>query len=169
MGLVTGTVNWAKVHAGQLDRTYAKDKTGGIWSIDLVVDSANESMLKKEGLAHLIQEKDGVRYIKFKRNEFSKQTGKPNTPPNVVDSQKNPMTAEIGNGSMVNISFTTYTGYKSQQYATLQTVQVVKLVPYKGKKKGDDPLWSLDKVEGGFVANDQEATDLPFDEASEAV
>lgn len=151
MALIQGKCMWAKVY--EVDRLYAKEKTGGIWSIDMIVDASNEPLIQKEGLGHLINLKpDGTKTIKFKRNEFKKvPEGEANTPPKVVDAHKNPMTELIGNGSTVNVSFTTYEGFKSKTYPTLQTVQVVTLVPYKGKGKGDS-LWDLEKIEGGYVS-----------------
>lgn len=165
MALVTGKCQWAKVY--DVDRMFPKDKTGGVWSIDLIVDDMNEKILIKEGLSHLINEKDGLRYIKFKRNEFKKQPeGEANTPPAVVDAMKKPMTDLIGNGSTVNISFTTYPGFKSKIYPTLQTVQVVSLVTFKGKKDSTDKLWDLNTIEGGYVAkpsNDGETSKPTFE------
>lgn len=165
MALITGTCMWAKIQPEQLDKTFAKEKTGGTWSIELVVDKTNEALLQQEGLTHLINVKpDGSRAIKFKRNELKKVDGTSNSPPKVVDSQKNPMTDEVGNGSVVNISFTTYEGFKSKIYPTLQTVQVVKLVPYKRKAKGDDPFWDLSVVEGGYTKKDALSAHLDSDD-----
>ncbi len=146
---------WAKIQPSQLDQKYAKPITGGIWSIDLVVDPDNLKILQKEGLDHLINTKeDGSKIFKFKRNEFQKdqkdrtKRGKTNTPPTVVDANKQPVTEEVGNGSMVQISFTTYTGFKSKKYATLQGVMVEDLVRFD-RTKSRDPVDQFEEVEEG--------------------
>lgn len=164
MALISGKCQWAKVY--EVDRQFPKEKTGGVWSIDLIVDSTNEALLQKEGLGHLINEKNGVRYIKFKRNEFKKTPANtPNTPPQVVDAAKKPMKDLIGNGSMVNVSFTTYDGFKGKKYPTLQAVQVVNLVAFKAKDKSD-PLWNLDVIKEGYVSGSNDDGDEPEFEAN---
>lgn len=168
MAIVNGKAFWSKVY--EVDRMYPKDKTGGTWSIELVVDEHNFTTIEKEGLSHLINVKpDGTKSIKFKRNELKKADGKPNTPPKVIDAHKNPMTDLIGNGSFVNISFTTYTGYKSKTYPTLQAVQVVTLVPYKKSVKGSgDAFWDMPTVEGGYNTKGDD-DEPPFESDAKAV
>jgi hypothetical protein len=181
MGLITGKCMWAKVMPHQLDKKYAKEKTGGIWSIDIVVDEQNRKVLKEEGLEHLIVKKDdGTETIKFKRNELQKATGKPNSPPKVVDAKKKEIVAgkdnlygdfEIGNGSEVVISFTTYTGFKSKKYATLQTVQVIKLNKFERKVANSGIDYNIKEVDGGFSIEDGAEGDddtPPWEDAKEA-
>lgn len=148
MPLVRGIVDWARVH--QVDRNFVKIKlkdgtevekaSGGEWYIHLRVDPENEKILLDSGLGHLIKyDKKNVRNIKIPRNEINFTTKKPNSPPKVVDSLNQPMTELIGNGSMVQVSFTVAekekAGFK-KKYPTLQAIMVETLVPYASKNTG---------------------------------
>jgi len=69
------------------------------------------------------------------RRETTK-TGKELGAPTVVDADKNPWNnGEIGNGSVVNVSFMTYEHPKTKKFGlgkALNAIQVVEHVPYEG-------------------------------------
>ena len=91
--------------------------------------------------------------FRFKSN-VAKRDGTPLPKPKVVDSQANPITALVGNGSKVRIYGNTYDWtFKNRTGvgAGFNVLQVLDLVEF-------DPI---DKVEGGFVSKD--VADIPTD------
>jgi len=123
--LVTGIAMWAKVYPSNFDKKFNK------WTIDLIMDEANATILSEARLKPK-EEADGTYTFKFKRDMFRKKDGAPKNPPPVVDASRNPMTALVGNGSLVNIQFTpiAYEKFGGGITHDLQGVQVLKLVSY---------------------------------------
>ena len=123
---LTGKCKWAKVQSP--DTTYVPQ-----WSIDMVLEASVAQELEKLGLA-VKTDKDGDMIIKVKRNVTAK-SGKPNDPPEVVDSAGNPFTSLIGNGSTVTVSMAifewTHAG-RTGVTCYLNKVQVVDLVEFGG-------------------------------------
>lgn len=130
---ISGICHWAKVHQPHFDQ-YNED---GIFSIDVELTDATKKKLKEDlGLTAGFRNKNDERgeFFTFKR-KYKRRDGTKQTPPKVVDSQKNPISPDIliGNGSKVNVAFTTYdwerSGKKGKS-ASLSAVQVVNLVAY---------------------------------------
>lgn len=121
---------------------------------------------------------DGLWGFNIAKPEFSKKGLPMNV--NVIDTDGNAFTENVGNGSVVNLKLFGYKNQDGQLTVTLDTVQVVEHVPFEGKGSSDsvddDILGSykVKKVEAK-VENKEEAptpapqpepedelTDLPF-------
>ena len=133
--IATGKAQWAKVLPHQLV-TNDNFKDYNFWSLDLEVTDKERDRLKKEGLRpwHRGGEEE-TNIFKFTRKETSSK-GKELGPPNVVDANKNAWSnGEIGNGSLVKVSFFTYEHAMTKKAGlgkSLNAIQVVDLVPYEG-------------------------------------
>ena len=150
MTIITGKCYWAKVQAP--DTAYEPQ-----WSIDICVDDNNREAILKDGLT--IKNKGDERgdFIQI-RQKVSRRDGTENSPPIILDAQKNPMTKLIGNGSIVNVQYTPFEwsmNGKSGVSPLLKKVQAVKLVPY-----GED----FDVIEGGYIEGASSITEdeVPF-------
>jgi hypothetical protein len=150
MTIITGKCYWAKVQAP--DTVYEPQ-----WSIDICVDDNNREAILKDGLT--IKNKGDERgdFIQI-RQKVSRRDGTENSPPIILDAQKNPMTKLIGNGSIVNVQYTPFEwsmNGKSGVSPLLKKVQVVNLVPY-----GED----FDVIEGGYIEGASSITEdeVPF-------
>jgi hypothetical protein len=150
MTIITGKCYWAKVQAP--DTAYEPQ-----WSIDICVDDNNREAILKDGLT--IKNKGDERgdFIQI-RQKVSRRDGTENSPPIILDAQKNPMTKLIGNGSIVNVQYTPFEwsmNGKSGVSPLLKKVQVVNLVPY-----GED----FDVIEGGYIEGASSITEdeVPF-------
>lgn len=134
--IATGKATWAKVLPHQL---VSEDqyRDYNYWSIDLEVTDKEKSRLKKLNLRpyHKDDGETETNIYKFMRRETTK-TGKELGAPTVVDADKNPWNnGEIGNGSVVNVSFMTYEHPKTKKFGlgkALNAIQVVEHVPYEG-------------------------------------
>jgi len=139
MPIVNGTVYWASVHE---PNTQFEHK----WSADLFVTEVDNQALRDLGLepklvrltrAGKISHTDhevGDEYFQFKRN-LTRRSGEENKPPRVVDSSNQPVPADVlvGNGSEVNIAYSTYewnVGGNKGVSADLAGLQVLDLVEY---------------------------------------
>ena len=133
--IATGKAQWAKVLPHQLV-TNDNFKDYNFWSLDLEVTDKERDRLKKEGLRpwHRGGEEE-TNIFKFTRKETSSK-GKELGPPKIVDANKNVWdNGEIGNGSLVKVSFFTYEHAMTSKAGlgkSLNAVQVVDLVPYEG-------------------------------------
>ncbi len=139
MPAVTGIAYWASVSK---PNTHFDPK----WTIELVVNQEEAKKLKESLKAvtdnpkavlqkvEKDEERGGWRVRIEQRCE--KADGTPNEAPRVVDSEGEPFTRLIGNGSVVKVLYRTYKSiYKNKEYAklALKAVKVLELVPY-----GDD-------------------------------
>lgn len=159
--IISGSALWAKVHNPTPPGDYKQ-----VYEIDIVVDKATAKSLHAKGV-NISKAKDlesipaglrGQPCVKAKTN-YIKRDGSTAEPPRVVDSYKQPMTEEIGNGSKVNVAVTLVPYNKSGNsgiYVALNAVQVTELVAYSR-----DPF---DVVDGGFTTA-AEATSLTNEEA----
>lgn len=126
-----GEARYAKVYK-PVDK-YKKDE-GKEWAIDVKLDAASEDILKESG-CQLRKSKDGAGFYTFRRpqQKLIKDTMVTFEAPNVVDKDNNPMTADIGNGSIVTIKVEIYNTRMGVGH-TLEAVRVEELVPYEGGK-----------------------------------
>ena len=79
---------------------------------------------------------DGMYGFSLAKPEFSKK-GNPMSV-NVIDTEGNPFTDNIGNGSVCTLKLFGYKNQDNQLVVTLDTVQVVEHVPYEGKTSADE-------------------------------
>jgi len=155
MPVITGTAYWAAIT--NPNTTFDSD---GIWSIDVAnLDKKNLEMVKKDGLAIKNKGDDRGDFVTVKRR-VRRKDGSLNRAPDLVDGQKRTMTNTlIGNGSKVNVHYTTYEWeFKGRAgvSADLRAVQVVELIPYN--TEADE---AFDVVDGGFVSGEGDE-DIPF-------
>ena len=155
MPVISGTAYWAAIT--NPNTTFDSD---GIWSIDVAnLDKKNLEMVKKDGLAIKNKGDDREDFVTVKRR-VRRKDGSLNRAPDLVDGQKRTMTNTlIGNGSKVNVHYTTYEWeFKGRAgvSADLRAVQVVDLIPYN--TEADE---AFDVVDGGFVSGEGDE-DIPF-------
>lgn len=141
MSTATGIASWAKVFDPAIDQYNPE----GIWSIDLKVTDEEKERLEKLGLKG--KQSDPSTFV-FKRH-IKKKDGSPIQRPTVVDANKSVWDSNklIGNGSTVNVAFSTYEHQASSVHGlgkTLKAVQVVKHVPYEGGGDGTNEFEALD-------------------------
>jgi len=155
MPVISGTAYWAAIT--NPNTTFDSD---GIWSIDVAnLDKKNLEMVKKDELAIKNKGDDRGDFVTVKRR-VRRKDGSLNRAPDLVDGQKRTMTNTlIGNGSKVNVHYTTYEWeFKGRAgvSADLRAVQVVDLIPYN--TEADE---AFDVVDGGFVSGEGDE-DIPF-------
>lgn len=78
---------------------------------------------------------DGMYGFSVAKPEFSKQGNKMVV--NVIDKEGNPFTENVGNGSVVNLKLFGYKNREGQVVVTLDTMQVIKHVPFESKAAAD--------------------------------
>ncbi len=138
--IATGKARWAKVLPHQLVTT-DKFKDYNFWSLDLEVTDKEKDRLKKEGFRawHKGGEEES-NIFKFIRKETSSK-GKELGAPKVVDVNKNLWAdGEIGNGSLVKVSFFPFEHPNTAKVGlgkSLNAVQVIEHVPYEGGGLGE--------------------------------
>ncbi len=106
--IITGKANWFKA-VGAPVGGYPDGKGPLEWTFDLVLDSENIEKLLATGCAaqYIKENKDGDKYVRFTRKAV-KMDGTPGKAIKIVDSQNKDWdeTKLIGNGSVLNVSFT---------------------------------------------------------------
>ena len=155
MSVITGTAYWAAIT--NPNTTFDAD---GVWTVDVAnLDKKNLDIVKKDGLAIKNKDDDRGDFVTVKRR-VRRKDGSLNRAPDLVDGQKRTMTNTlIGNGSKVNVHYTTYEWeFKGRAgvSADLRAVQVTDLIPYH--TESDE---AFDVVNGGFVSNEGDE-DIPF-------
>ena len=153
MSVISGTAYWASIISP--NTTFDSD---GTWSIDVGnLDADNKALAEKDGLTIKNKGDDRGDFVSIKRN-VKRKDGNLNSAPEVLDAQKRTMmNTLIGNGSKVNVLYTTYEWkYKGRAgvSADLTKVQVIDLVPYQGD--ADD---AFDVVPDGYSSEDEK---IPF-------
>jgi len=150
---VTGKCYWAEIinPCTRFDEDF--------WGMNILVDDDNRELIEETGFKIHSDERHPTEYIKTKKNYINKAKGRPNVPPIVLDSQKNPWdeNTSIGNNSLVVAKIIPYPWKRDKRsgvLATLQSVQVLELVSYL------TPEEDFSVVEGGYVNENQEST--PF-------
>ena len=155
MSVISGTAYWAAIT--NPNTTFDSD---GVWTVDVAnLDKKNLDMVKKDGLTVKNTGDDRGDFVTVKR-KVRRKDGSLNRAPDLVDGQKRTMTNTlIGNGSKVNVHYTTYEWeFKGRAgvSADLRAIQVVDLIPYN--TEADE---AFDVVDGGFTS-DEGDEDIPF-------
>lgn len=78
---------------------------------------------------------DGMYGFSVAKPEFSKKGNQMSV--NVIDIEGNAFTENVGNGSVCTLKLFGYRNQDNQLVVTLDTVQVIKHVPYEGKASAD--------------------------------
>jgi len=136
MALVEGLAYWASV-------TTPNTKFEPVYSVNLLVDDDIAKEFAKKG--HKIKQMDEGPSIVIKRKATDKK-GNARPAPKLVDSNKQPITDLVGNGSKVKIQY--HEWETSNQFGDFkgldfQAMQVLDLVPY-GDRTSDGAEFGLD-------------------------
>ena len=136
MALVEGLAYWASV-------TTPNTKFEPVYSVNLLVDDDIAKEFAKKG--HKIKQMDEGPSIVIKRKATDKK-GNTRPAPKLVDSNKQPITDLVGNGSKVKIQY--HEWETSNQFGDFkgldfQAMQVLDLVPY-GDRTSDGAEFGLD-------------------------
>jgi len=155
MSVISGIAYWAAIT--NPNTTFDSD---GVWSIDVTnLDKKNLAIVKKDGITLKNKGDDRGDFVTVKRR-VRRKDGSLNRAPDLVDGQKRTMTNTlIGNGSKVNVHYTTYEWeFKGRAgvSADLRAVQVVNLIPYN--TEADE---AFDVGYGAFVSGEGDE-DIPF-------
>ena len=155
MSVISGTAYLAAIT--NPNTTFDSD---GVWSVDVAdLDKKALDSIKNDGLSIKNKGDDRGDFITIKR-KVRRKDGSLNRAPDLVDGQKRTMTNTlIGNGSKVNVHYTTYEWeFKGRPgvSADLRAVQVTELIPYN--TEADE---AFDVVDVGFVSEEGDE-DIPF-------
>lgn len=103
---------------------------------------------------------DGLWGFNIAKPEFSKK-GLPMSV-NVIDTEGQAFTENVGNGSVVNLKLFGYKNQDGQLTVTLDTMQIVEHIPYEGKSSSDEVVddvlgsYKVKKVEAKVVEKEEE-------------
>ena len=152
MSVVKGNAYWASITSP--NTTFDSD---GVWSIDVGnLDKKNIEIAKADGLDIKNKGDDRGDFVTVKR-KFRRKDGNMNKAPEVVDAQKRNMIGTlIGNGSGVNVLYSTYEWEfkgRSGTSADLRAVQVTNLIPYNVDADADE---AFEVVPDGFVSKESD-------------
>jgi len=167
MSVIQGVAFWAHVMKPNF-----KFKEEGEWSIDIChLDEKNIAIVQKDGLnvknndAKLKAEGKELQgnFVTIKAKTKWAKTGEDKPKPKVVDADRLPFTEEkVGNGSLVNVKYTTYEHKPYGTFGDLKAVQVIKFVPAP-ESSDSDVTSDFDVIEDGYKST-QDA-DLDFAKA----
>jgi hypothetical protein len=152
MSVLKGNAYWASIVSP--NTTFDSD---GVWSIDVGnLDKKNTDLAKADGLSVKNKGDDRGDFVTVKR-KVRRKDGNMNKAPEVVDAGKRNMSGTlIGNGSEVNVLYSTYDWEfkgRSGTSADLRAVQVTNLVPYNVDADADE---AFEVVPDGFVTEDSD-------------
>jgi len=152
MSVLKGNAYWASIVSP--NTTFDSD---GVWSIDVSnLDEKNINQAKADGLDVKNKGDDRGSFVTIKR-KVRRKDGNMNKQPEVVDAAKrNIANTMIGNGSEVNVLYSTYEWEfkgRSGVSADLRAVQVTNLIPYNVDADADE---AFEVVPDGFVTEDSD-------------
>jgi len=150
MSVLKGNAYWASITSP--NTTFDSD---GVWTIDVGnLDAKNKKIASNDGLIIKNKGDDRGDFVTIKR-KVRRKDGNMNTAPDVVDAQKRKIIGTlVGNGSGVNVLYSTYEwefGGKTGTSADLRAVQVTNMIPYNADADADE---AFDVVPDGFVSKE---------------
>lgn len=124
--IARGKCKWAKLQEPSVAEGGFKSK----YSIDLYVDEKTKAKLLEAKIPLKTEKKNGEEFFRFWSSGYNKQDKK-NPPIKVVDSKKQRILDEIGNGSDVKVQFQPfeYNNMQKGVMGALEQVMVMKLIP----------------------------------------
>ena len=151
--VISGKAYWASIATP--NTTFAVD---GVWTVDVGnLDKTSIDQLKTDGLTVKNKGDDRGDFVTIKR-KVRRKDGQMNRTPDLVDAKKRQMTnTMIGNGSDINVLYSTYDWeFKGRQgtSADLKSIQVTNLIPFSSGTEEE-----FEEVEGyaDDTANPSEA------------
>ena len=155
VNIISGKAYWASL-------TSPNTTFEPVWCVDVCLDEDTKSKVESLGLAVQNKGDDRGDFVKIKR-KVNKKDGSVRPSPVIRDSQNNTWDGNlVGNGSLVNVKFTTYDwtyAGKSGVASDLMGVQVVDLVSFGGDGS------NFDAVDGGYTVGalpQEEGEEVPF-------
>ena len=142
MAIEEGLAYWASV-------TTPNTRYEPVYQVNLIVDQDIAEKYRAEGCTIRDMEEGPALVIKRKVNG---PNGMIRQAPKLFDVEKKPLDELIGNGSKVNVHYTTYEWeFKGRAgvSADLRAIQVTDLIPYN--TEADE---AFDVVDGGFVSGE---------------
>ena len=136
MAVIEGTAYWSSI-------TTPNNKFEPVYSTNLIVPDDVAQKFKSDGYS--VKEMDEGQALVIKR-KVAKKGGGTNPAPKLLDKNKQPLDAQVGNGSRVRVQYRpweTTNSYGTFKGLDLQGMQVLELVEY-----GEA---ALDGEELGFV------------------
>lgn len=171
MPVLSGKAYWAKLHTPMGTSLSPDDKR---YSLDVGnLDKSNLKLAKDLGMTIKTDDPDSgknnaglkEKFVTLKRYGYD-YNGNLNTKPPVVDSENNQLGDEmyrkIGNGSTVNVRFSSKTTKNGFSQFHLEAVQVTELIRYDAPDSGSNE--TFDVVKDGYTASAENVTeeDIPF-------
>ena len=152
MSVIKGNAYWASIVSP--NTTFDSD---GVWSVDVAnLDEKNIKIATDDGLDIKNKSDDRGSFVTIKRN-VRRKDGNMNKKPEVVDAMKRDIASTlIGNGSEVNVLYSTYEwefNGRSGVSADLHAVQVTNLIPYNVDADADE---AFEVVPDGFVTENSD-------------
>ena len=152
MSVIKGNAYWASIVSP--NTTFNSD---GVWSVDVAnLDEKNIKVATDDGLDIKNKSDDRGSFVTIKRN-VRRKDGNMNKKPEVVDAMKRDIANTlIGNGSEVNVLYSTYEWEfkgRSGVSADLHAIQVTNLIPYNINVDADE---AFEVVPDGFVTEDSD-------------
>ena len=152
MSVIKGNAYWASIVSP--NTTFNSD---GVWSVDVAnLDEKNIKIATDDGLDIKNKSDDRGSFVTIKRN-VRRKDGNMNKKPEVVDAMKRDIASTlIGNGSEVNVLYSTYEWEfkgRSGVSADLHAMQVTNLIPYNINVDADE---AFEVVPDGFVTTDSD-------------
>ena len=152
MSVIKGNAYWASIVSP--NTTFNSD---GVWSVDVAnLDEKNIKIATDDGLDIKNKSDDRGSFVTIKRN-VRRKDGNMNKKPEVVDAMKRDIANTlIGNGSEVNVLYSTYEWEfkgRSGVSADLHAMQVTNLIPYNINVDADE---AFEVVPDGFVTTDSD-------------
>ena len=132
MSLVSGKALWASITTPQTRFPPPK------YTITLIVDDETATQFEQDGFRRGVTD-EGEKTLTMKRTvEWTDSEGKTmvNDAPKLMDADKDPLDAIVGNGSDVVVQFRPYTNNYGK-FMELQAVQVLNLIEYEGSGPAD--------------------------------
>ena len=142
MATVTGIAYWASIR-------HPNTRFDPKFCCDLVVDEEDAKDFRSRGFD--VKEKEHGPTLIFKRNQFNKKTGQPNSIPKLKDKYGKDVDVEVGNGSKVRIQYQEWSSnWNGQNFQglDLQGLQILELVEVDRVADGEELESLVEPLEG---------------------
>tara|TARA_R110002020_G_scaffold101653_2_gene239263 strand:- start:1 stop:510 length:510 start_codon:yes stop_codon:yes gene_type:complete len=169
MPVISGKAYWPKLHTPMGTIMNPEDKR---YSLDIGnLDKANVKLAKDLGMNLKTDDPDSGKNNAGMKEKFvtlrrygTDYNGNLNPKPPLVDANNKQLSDEmyrkLGNGSDVNVKFSSKTTKSGFHQFHLEAVQVISLVEYDAPESDEDVSGNFEVVKGGYTG--ESAEDVPF-------